>query len=158
VDNDEKLMSFLDNCMFEGSSDDLSNMISVKYQQNLNEVVSIVDGFGFDADAVNITDEMPPSYAEYKENYLPKLLDYEKDDFKSSPEDSPVLQIQTANAIVNCVNNEFQVNEDKCSFSPKSSSSDDELKNNNSNYCLVISEFPYDSIPNRYSSENTICA
>lgn len=31
VDTDKKMMSFLDNCLFEGSSNDLTNMIPLKY-------------------------------------------------------------------------------------------------------------------------------
>lgn len=101
---------------------------------------------------------MPPSYKEYQEVYLPELLSYVRDDFTNSTNDSPELQIKTINAIVSCVQNEMQVNKDNCEKSPASESSDDELKNNSENYCLIISVFPYDSIPNRYNTEETNCA
>lgn len=131
-------------------------MIPVKYQNNLNEVISVVDGFGFDLSAVNLDSEYPPSYTSYQE-LLETLKKYEKDDFSQSPNESPELQISTINAIVSCVNNEMQVNEEACEFS-KSKESDEELENNNQNYCLVISVFPYDTIPNRYASTETSCA
>jgi hypothetical protein len=144
--------------MFEGSSNDLTNLIQPKYQSNLEEVISIVDGFGFDPSSVNLTSNMPPSYQEYFETYLPDLLNYKQDDFTNSTSDSPTLQIKTINAIVSCVNNEMQVDKDLCQLSPKSESSDQEIKNNKENYCLVVSVFPYDSIPNRYNDEETKCA
>jgi len=91
VDPENNMMNLIDNCLYEGSSDDVSNLIQVKYQQNLDEVISIVDGFGYDSNAVNITDEMPPSFQVYQDETLPNLRSYVQDDFLNSTIDSPVL-------------------------------------------------------------------
>ena len=67
------------------------NLISPKYQANLAEVVSIVDGFGFDANDIDVSKDKPKSYDDFENVYLKELLEYKKDDFTLSPTDSPEL-------------------------------------------------------------------
>lgn len=155
---DKDMMPILDTCFYEGSAEDVSKSLSFTFQGHFQEVESIIDGFGFEPNNLNLSSQEPPSYADYLEEKLKKVQSYSQDNFASSPADGPNLQLERMNPISACVKNEFQVDEEKCQLRPVSTLEDDEKLNNSTNFCIVFSKFNHDSISNRYSTLEGECA
>lgn len=155
---EEEIMPMLDTCFFKGSAEDVSKSLTYTSQGYFEQVESLIDGFGFESNYLNLSLQEPPSYGDYYNESMKKWKDYSKDDFTSSEAKGPLLQIERVNQILKCTNNEFQVDESKCELRPVSTLQDEEGLNNNTNYCLVISKFNHKSIPLRYGLGEAQCA
>lgn len=145
----EENMEYIDLCLYKNSTGNLTNLLPAEQSKDLENLQKLIKGFDIDLSVLNYTDDEPPSMKYYQENGLEKWLSYELPDFTQNFNDSPEKQVSSLNQIVNCVENEIEVDKVKCNMKPVSTLSDNVDYRNKESYCLVPSLFDHSEITQR---------
>lgn len=142
-------MQYIDLCLYKNSTGNLTTLLPEEESKELEQLQYMIRGFDIDLTDLNYTDDEPPSMKYYKENGLEKWLSYQLPDFTQNIEDSPEKQAALMNQIVGCVNNEVEIDKNKCNLKPVSTLQDTVDFRNTESYCLVPSLFSHLEIDQR---------
>jgi predicted transcriptional regulator len=151
----DSVKEIMDACLYTDSSGDLKSILGGDLTQ-LENIEDVAEALAIDLDSLNITSTEPPSIQFYKTELLAKWKSYELPDYdESQVADSPDTQVSSGNNIVDCTNDEWQLNPSSCTRTPVSTITDSpETINQATDYCIVPSQFQFTTLNIRYDPGN----